>query len=275
MTDAAIAEDTSVSAENESAVEEIQEPSGETSDAVEAKEPSDADPVESEEDVQKRRNSFQERINQKTRQVREAEHRAQEAEQRAQLLEQRMNQNLPQLDSFPDLANYDYDQNAYQQAVVQYNASLNQRTVQQALSQQEKLQVEHLRQQANQATVDAFKTRSQAFASDQPDFMAKVSAPSFVQGEAMQQAIILSENGPALAYHLASNPQKANAINSMAPGMAMMELGRLAQALSPSRTVTTSNAPSPAKPVRSNGKVEKDPDKMTPAEYARYRGYRK
>jgi hypothetical protein len=57
--------------------------------------------------------------------------------------------------------------------------------------------------------------------------------------------------------------------------MAMMELGRLSQALSPNRPVTTSNAPAPAKPVRASGKVEKDPDKMTPAEYARFRGYRK
>ena len=105
--------------------------------------------------------------------------------------------------------------------------------------------------------------------------MAKVSAPSFVQGEAMQQAIILSDNGPALAYHLASNPQKTAAINAMAPGLAMMELGRLSQALAPNRSVTTSNAPAPAKPVRASGKVEKDPDKMTPAEYARFRGYRK
>jgi len=275
MTDAAIADDTSVSTEPESTAQETQEPSGETSEAVEATEPSDADPVESEEEVQKKRNSFQERINQKTRQVREAEQRAQEAEQRANLLEQRMNQNLPQTDKFPQLEDFDYDQNAYQQAVVQYNAALNQRTVQQAMTQQERLQVEHLRQQANQATVDAFKERSQAFASEQPDFMAKVSAPSFVQGEAMQQAIILSENGPALAYHLASNPQKTAAINAMAPGLAMMELGRLSQALTPNRSVTTSNAPAPAKPVRASGKVEKDPDKMTPAEYARWRGYRK
>jgi hypothetical protein len=275
MTDAAIADDTSVSTDNESAEKEIQEPSGETSEAVEATGPSDADPVESEEDVQKKRNSFQERINQKTRQVREAEHRAKEAEERAQLLEQRMNQNQPNLERFPQLDDFDYDQNSYQQAVVQYNAALNQRTVQQALTQQEKLQVEHLRRQANQATVEAFKERSQAFASEQTDFMAKVSAPSFVQGEAMQQAIILSDNGPALAYHLASNPQKTNAINAMAPGLAMMELGRIAQALSPSKPVLTSNAPPPAKSVRASGKIEKDPDKMTTQEYARYRGYKK
>jgi len=64
MTDAAIAEDTSVSTEVEPAVEEAQEPTGETSDAV-AAEPSGEDPPETEEEQQKKRNSFQERINQK------------------------------------------------------------------------------------------------------------------------------------------------------------------------------------------------------------------
>ncbi len=47
MTDAAIAEGTSVPAENESAVEEIQtEPTGETSEATEATEPSGEDHAE-------------------------------------------------------------------------------------------------------------------------------------------------------------------------------------------------------------------------------------
>jgi len=274
MTDAAIAEDTSVSTEVEPAVQEAQEPTGETSDAV-AAEPSGEDPPETEEEKQKKRNSFQERINQKTRQVKEAEVRAKEAEERATLLEQQLNQNMPQLDRFPQLEDYDYDQNAYQQAVVAYNAQLNQRTVQQALSQQEKFQVEQLRKQANNAAVDAFKERSAAFASEVPDFMQKVGNPQFVQGQAMQQAIILSDNGPALAYHLASNPQKAAAINNMAPGLAMMELGRLSAQLAKPSPVATTNAPAPAKPVRASGKVEKDPDKMTPDEYAKFRGYRK
>ena len=276
MTDAAIAEGTSVPAENESAVEEIQtEPTGETSEATEATEPSGEDHAEAEEEKTKKRNSFQERINQKTQQVREAELRAKEANERAQMFEDRLNQDLPEQGNFPQLEDFDYDQNAYQQAVVQYNAQLNQRTVQQAMSQQEKLQVEHLRRQANQAAVDSFKLRSEAFASEHPDFMQKISSPSFKQGQAMQQAIILSDNGPALALHLSQNPQKTAAINAMAPGLAMMELGRLSQALTPSKPVLTSQAPPPAKPVKATGRVDKDPDKMSPEEYRRYRGYSK
>jgi len=276
MTDAAIAEGTSVPAENESAVEEIQtEPTGETSEATEATEPSGEDHAEAEEEKTKKRNSFQERINQKTQQVREAELRAKEANERAQMFEDRLNQDLPEQGNFPQLEDFDYDQNAYQQAVVQYNAQLNQRTVQQAMSQQEKLQVEHLRRQANQAAVDSFKLRSEAFASEHPDFMQKISSPSFKQGQAMQQAIILSDNGPALALHLAQNPQKTASINAMAPGLAMMELGRLSQALTPSKPVLTSQAPPPAKPVKATGRVDKDPDKMSPEEYRRYRGYSK
>jgi|TARA_R100001244_G_scaffold63980_2_gene52999 hypothetical protein len=275
MTDA---DGTSVPTENESADIEIQtEPTGATSEATEteATEPSGEDHAEAEEEKTKKRNSFQERINQKTQQVREAELRAKEANERAQMFEERLNQDLPEQGNFPQLEDFDYDQNAYQQAVVQFNAHLNQRTVQQAMSQQEKLQVEHLRRQANQAAVDSFKLRSEAFASEHPDFMQKISSPGFKQGQAMQQAIILSDNGPALALHLAQNPQKTAAINSMAPGLAMMELGRLSQALTPSRPVLTSQAPPPAKSVKATGRVDKDPDKMSPQEYSRYRGYSK
>ena len=256
MTDA---DGTSVPTENESADIEIQtEPTGATSEATEteATEPSGEDHAEAEEEKTKKRNSFQERINQKTQQVREAELRAKEANERAQMFEERLNQDLPEQGNFPQLEDFDYDQNAYQQAVVQFNAHLNQRTVQQAMSQQEKLQVEHLRRQANQAAVDSFKLRSEAFASEHPDFMQKISSPGFKQGQAMQQAIILSDNGPALALHLAQNPQKTAAINSMAPGLAMMELGRLSQALTPSRPVLTSQAPPPAKSVKATGRVD-------------------
>ena len=275
MTDA---DGTSVPTESESADIEIQtEPTGETSEATEteATEPSGEDHAEAEEEKTKKRNSFQERINQKTQQVREAELRAKEANERAQMFEDRLNQDLPEQGNFPQLEDFDYDQNAYQQAVVQFNAQLNQRTGQQAMSQQEKLQVEHLRRQANQAAVDSFKLRSEAFASEHPDFMQKISSPAFKQGQAMQQAIILSDNGPALALHLAQNPQKTASINAMAPGLAMMELGRLSQALTPSKPVLTSQAPPPAKPVKATGRVDKDPDKMSPEEYRRYRGYSK
>ena len=267
----------SVPTESESAdIETTEQPTGEAVEtkAEETNAEAKEETVSGDDTTEKesKKNSFQERINQKTRQAKEAEQRAIEAEQRAQMWQQRYEGG--EQGEFPKLEDFDYDQGKFQEAVNKYATDQNQRTVHQAMGEQERLQTEAARQQANQAVVEAFQARSSAFAEEHPDFMEKISNPSFTQSEAMKQAIVLSESGPQLAYHLAANPAKAAEINALPAGLAMMQLGILSQQLTPSKSVITSKTPAPADPVVPSGQVSKDPEKMSPAEYAKYRGYR-
>jgi len=294
MTDAAIAEggdapteSSSADIESKTTTTEVSndaaetKPQGEapatetTETTVESKSESSGDETTESEKVVKK-NSFQERISQKTRQANEAKQRADESDERARIAEQRLAEALgPEPTRFPQLEDFDYDQNAYQQAVVQFNSDQTQRTVHRAMTEQDRIQAQQLINQANQAATEVFQARSAAFAEGHADYVKAVTDPAFVQSEAVKQAVVLSENGPELAYHLANNPDKTDAINRMAPGLALMELGRLSATLATPPPVITTNTPAPGKPVTSNGNIDKDPEAMSPEEYQKWRGYLK
>ena len=286
MTDAANAEgDLSPTEIVEDAVEDSQQPQeGETSEATseenkeEAQEPSSEENAETEAEVkEKTRNSFQQRISQLARQKNEANAKVQELEQQNQYLSAQINQAQQPLDKFPSLADFDYDETKYQQAVVQYNAQLNAQTVQEAMGQQQSAQLQHLNAQKQIISEEQFKEKSKDFALDYPDYQEKVTSPTFQQSEFVASTIVNSfDNGPAVAYWLASNPQQAARVNQMSDMDAMKALTTISTVLSiAKRPVQTTNAPTPSKPVAAKGKVSKDPDKMSPDEYAKFRGYKK
>jgi len=285
MTDAANAEGILSPAEIENAVEDSDQPEeGVTTEATaentteEAQEPSSEENADNQaEEKQKNRNSYQQRISQLARQKNEANTRVQELEQQNQYLSEQINQVQQPLDQFPELQDYDFDQSQYQQAVIQYNAQLNAQTVQQAMGQQQQAQLNHLNAQKQVISEESFKEKSKDFALDFPDYETKITAPNFQQSDFVARAIVNDfDNGPAVAYWLASNPQQAQRVNQMSELEAMKALTVVSTALSiAKRPVKTTNAPAPSKSVTPRGKVSKDPDKMSPTEYARYRGYRK
>ena len=284
MTDAANAEgDLSPTEIVEDAVEDSQQPQeGETSEATSepeaSTEPSSDENAETEaETKEKTRNSVQQRISQLARQKNEANAKVQELEQQNQYLSAQINQAQQPLDKFPSLADHDYDETKYQQAVVQYNAQLNAQTVQEAMGQQQNAQLQHLNAQKQIISEEQFKEKSKDFALDYPDYQEKVTSPTFAQSEFVASTIVNNfDNGPAVAYWLASNPQQAARVNQMNDMEAMKALTTISTVLSiAKRPVQTTNAPTPSKPVAPKGKVAKDLDKMTPEEYGRARGYRK
>jgi hypothetical protein len=284
MTDAANAEgDLSPTEIVEDAVEDSQQPQeGETSEATSepeaSTEPSSEENAETEaETKEKTRNSVQQRISQLARQKNEANAKVQELEQQNQYLSAQINQAQQPLDKFPSLADFDYDETKYQQAVVQYNAQLNAQTVQEAMGQQQSAQLQHLNAQKQIISEEQFKEKSKDFALDYPDYQEKVTSPTFAQSEFVATTIVNNfDNGPAVAYWLASNPQQAARVNQMNDMEAMKALTTISTVLSiAKRPVQTTNAPTPSKPVAPKGKVAKDLDKMTPEEYGRARGYRK
>ncbi len=92
---------------------------------------------------------------------------------------------------------------------------------------------------------------------------------------AVADAIKDSENGPAIAYHLAKNPKESARINALSPLSAAREIGKLEAKLGTPKqppAKKTTKAPAPIAPVGGNNEiVEKDLSDMTMDEYAAYR----
>jgi len=285
-TDAAQAEGDLLPTEIENAVVDSQEPEqGATSEAEASKddaveELSDEETVEKkEEEKQKKRNSYQERISQLARQKNEANSKVQELQQQNAYLQsqyQQQPQDVPT--QYPRLEDYDYDEGRHQQAVLEYTSQLNQQNVQQVMSQQQAAQIAQLNNTKHQIASATFVERSNDFSVDYPDFQQKVGSPNFHQSDFVAQEIVDMDNGPAVAYYLSNNPAIANAINRKGNMDALKDLTKISTALSinsRSRSANTTNAPTPSKTVSPRGKVSKSPDKMTPDEYRKYRGYSK
>lgn len=280
MTDAAQAEGTPVPAESDSAVVENQEPV-EAQTEVSTPDPVSPDgeataqtetPPSGDDSTDRKRNGFQERISQITARAKEAEERAKQAEAYAQSLQDQYEGiEVPQ---FPKLEDFEYDQERYHEAVATYNTAQQQATVQDALTKQQQAQAQAARQEAAQAVFSAFQERNAAFAAERPDYQQVVSNPAFQQGPAMMQAIMTSESGPAIAYHLAQNPQEAAEINSLPPIAGAMRLGQLEARLSTPPPVRTTNTPAPVEPVAPSGKAEKADEDYSALEWAKKRGYR-
>ena len=98
-----------------------------------------------------------------------------------------------------------------------------------------------------------------AFAHARPDYVEAVMGSDWACSETMADAIQDSDAGPALAYHLASHPQQAEAIAAMSPLGQVRALGRIEAGLiegagSGTGTATSiSAAPAPPPSLRGSG----------------------
>lgn len=72
---------------------------------------------------------------------------------------------------------------------------------------------------------------------------------------AMSEAILESDLGAKIVFHLASNPEYAEKIAQMSPARQAAEIGKLEDRLEAKEPVRKSAAPSPIKPISGGGKT--------------------
>ena len=177
-------------------------------------------------------------------------------------------------DAIPDPNNFANDAD-YHRAVGRWEASQEARG-REAQQAQERAQMERAQPQRQAyATMEESWTKREAdFTKTTADYEAKVTP--FLDdlqhfADATRQAVVESDMGPALLYHLATNPEEAERIADLSPARQMAELGKLEERLSSRRARSASNAPTPPNPTRGGASAQKDPSKMSVAEFAAWR----
>lgn len=117
----------------------------------------------------------------------------------------------------------------------------------------------------------SFGAREAKFAKGVPDYY-EVAHYAQITNE-MAEAIMSSDLGAELAYHLGKNEDIAAQIRQLPPLQQAREIGRLEAKLSATpKPPQVSGAPPPApKIAAANASVEKDPKDMTDAEFAKWR----
>lgn len=203
------------------------------------------------------------RINELTREKYEAIRRAEAAELRAQELEkqrqpQAAGKDSVQSDSRPTLDQFNYDQDAYLEALTDWrvNQRLSERDSQQQVQQKQHQEQERQRE---------FQGRLASFEAENPGKWEAATKAPINFTEPMLEVIASSDVGPRIAVYLAENLDRADEISRMTPYAQAAALGRIEASMSapkpahippPPKTVTRAPAPPPT--VSGGSVVRKD-----------------
>lgn len=164
----------------------------------------------------------------------------------------------------PTLEQFDFDTGKFMKALYKWER------------EQEKVE-ESKRKQTEEAQKrqKTFQEREQAFAAAHPDYEEVAKAEHVPITKEMAEAIIESDDAPAIAYYLGQNLEEASAIAQMSPIAAARAIGRIEAKLSakpsvpapitPAKTVT--RAPEPVTTLSGSPAVTQSYDDMSMAEY--------
>lgn len=176
-------------------------------------------------------------------------------------------------DEPPTLKDHNYDPDAY--------AKANQTWLKKQVGKEVAATLAAERAQAtNQQIAERFKAQETEFKKSTPDYDVVTSNKNLPQlAPAASRAVVTSDNGVPIAYHLAKNPELATRISRMAPEQQLVAIGRLEAQLSttakaapnapakPQVKKTVSKAPPPPTTVSTGGKGQKDRASMNMDEW--------
>ena len=232
MNDAAIAEEVTDEVETDEVETEAVETEEVAEDATE-----DESPPNEESSASKKEESdkVQKRIDEITRIRREEERQRIAAEQENKRLRDELEQLKPKQPAGMKLADFEYDENAYQSYLT------DQATEQAKLAVRQQMESE--KQLAKQAE---FSVRETDYASENEDYQKVTRNPELKLTRDMLAVAQGSEHGPAVLYHLGKNPDIAERLSYMSTLDMAREMGRIeAQQELVKRPPSITKAPAP------------------------------
>lgn len=206
---------------------------------------SDEEPSTSEDDdEQEKRDKVQERIDEITRIRREEERQRIAAERENERLRQELEQLKPKRPAGMKLADFDYDEERFSEYVAEQI--------------EERARVaaeEQLTQQKAADRMAEFAKREDQYAAQFDDYHQATRNPELRITQPMVAIAQGSDNGPAILYHLAKNPEQAARISMMQPVDIAREFGRI-EATAVQRPTSITKAPEPTPKLKAAEKAK-------------------
>ena len=234
------------------AVEETPEPVAEE----EQSEPKEAEKEANQEGERKQNPKLEKRFSEITKQREEARQEAQRERQARVDLEQRLaaleQQRQPQQQSYIDQE----PQPSQFADAFEYAKALAEFSTEKALAERDRQVAQAKEQEAQQKIIQSWAQKVQDAKAELPDFDDLVASSDVVVNNAVRDAILESDVGPRILYHLAENNDLAKKIASLSPNAALREIGRLEAKFEAkpetkqTAPVVRSKAPAPIQPIR-------------------------
>jgi hypothetical protein len=229
-------------------------PPEEEAETIETEEDSDSSILETTEpekpEVPK---GFQKRINKRTADYYREKNRADELEKKIAALEA----NKPvDASKKPKEEDFDYDKEAYQEALIEWKVE------QGVLKLQQQTKAQQAKSQAD-TVLDNYKAKVEASGIEDFDEAVTELYQNQILSATAYEAILGDDNGHLVEYHLAKNLDLAAKIGSKTPAQQATEIGKLSVKLAAPKGRKISNAPEPVTPAKSGGGgLSKKPEEM-------------
>jgi hypothetical protein len=228
----------------------------EPDDADAQSEPIEADTAKPQEE-RKQNPKLERRFSEITKQREEARAEAQrERDARVELEKRIANLEQPKAVMQPIVEQGEPEPSQFQDA-FEYAKALADYRVEAKFAQIEAQKVEERASQERQKVFDTWATKVAAAKAELPDFDDMVaSASDVVIPDHVRDAMLESDVGPKILYHLAENTDIAKKISALPLGQALREIGKLEARFEAKPetkpSVARSKAPEPIKPIRAS-----------------------
>ena len=185
---------------------------------------------------------------QQERQAREA------LEARLAVLERQPAPQAPKVDEEPQPSQFN-DAFEYAKALAEYTAD-------QRIGEMRRQDAEEKQAQERQKVIETWASKVQAAKASMPDFDDIVASSDVVVNDDIRDAILESDVGPQILYHLAENDDVAKRIAGLTPKQALREIGKLEARFEVKETkpeptpITRSKAPAPINPLRGSNPAD-------------------
>ena len=219
-------------------------------------EPKEAEKEANQEGERKQNPKLEKRFSEITKQREEARKEAQNERQARVELEQRLaaleQQRQPQQQSYVDQE----PQPSQFADAFEYAKALAEFSTEKALAERDRQVAQAREQEAQQKIIQSWAQKVQDAKAELPDFDDLVAASDVVVNNAVRDAILESDVGPKILYHLAENNDLARKIAGLNPNAALREIGKLEAKFEvnpetkQTAPVVRSKAPAPIQPIR-------------------------
>ena len=213
---------------------------------------------------------LEKRFSELTKQREEARKEAQREREAREALENRLKelevkvnpQPVEQVNAKPSPSQFN-DAFEYAEALAEWSAE-------QAILNREKAEAEKKLQEERSKVIKSWNERLETVKADLPDYDEMIaSASDITVSDEIRDAMLESEQGPRILYHLAENPELAEKLNSMSKVSALREIGKLEARFEAKETpketpkteaetkpsVAKSKAPAPISPIKTSSAV--------------------
>ena len=217
---------------------------------AEGSEPEAKEEAKPQDEPKKQNPKLERRFSEITKQREEARREAESERQRRVELEQRLA--ALQQQTTPKQVNVDEEPQPSQfQDAFEYAKALAEYTADKRIEDMKRQEAEAKVAAERQKVIESWTQKVEQAKAELPDFDDMVASSDVVVSDDIRDAILESDVGPKILYHLAENSEFAKKVAGMSSRAALKEIGKLeARFEAKAEPVVKSKAPAPVTPLR-------------------------